>query len=93
MTLINDKNKKKNTNEMDAGEYESPHLSEDEIENLDLNSDIVKKYMEQYQKETDKYAIWRGTITEGFKKWLKGEKIYDRDKERISHTGGRELFH
>ncbi|MHA1413516.1 MAG: response regulator [Promethearchaeota archaeon] len=84
MTLINDKNKKKNTNEMDAGEYESPHLSEDEIENLDLNSDIVKKYMEQYQKETDKYAIWRGTITEGFKKWLKGEKIYDRDKERIS---------
>ncbi|MHA1329359.1 MAG: hypothetical protein ACTSRH_18950 [Promethearchaeota archaeon] len=45
VTLINDKNKKKNTNEMDAGEYESPHLSEDEIENLDLNSDIVKKYM------------------------------------------------
>jgi len=31
-----------------------------------------------------KYAKWRGTITEGFKKWLKGEKIYDRDKERIS---------
>ncbi|GAH00564.1 unnamed protein product, partial [marine sediment metagenome] len=26
----------------------------------------------------------RGAITEGFKKWLKGEKIYTRDKERIS---------
>lgn len=40
--------------------------------------------MEIYQEGTDKYAIWRGNITEGFKKWLKGEKIYDRDKERIS---------
>ena len=40
--------------------------------------------MALYQERTDKYAIWRGSITEGFKKWLKGEKIYDRDKERIS---------
>ncbi len=41
---------------------------------------IIKKY----EEETGKYAIWRGVVTEGFKKWLKGEKIYDRDKERIS---------
>lgn len=40
--------------------------------------------MEQYQKETTKYAIWRGAITEGFIKWLKGEKVYTRAKERIS---------
>ena len=40
--------------------------------------------MEKYEKETGKYAIWRGIITEGFKKWQRGEKIYDRDKERIS---------
>lgn len=37
-----------------------------------------------YEEQSNKYAEWRGTVTEGFKKWLKGEKIYDRDKERIS---------
>jgi len=37
-----------------------------------------------YEETTDKYANWRGNITEGFMKWLKGEKIYDREKERIS---------
>ncbi len=40
--------------------------------------------MLEYEEETGKYSIWRGTITEGFKKWKDGEKIYDRDKERIS---------
>ncbi len=40
--------------------------------------------MLRYEKETKKYAIWRGIITEGFKKWQKGEKIYNRSKERIS---------
>ena len=40
--------------------------------------------MERYERETGKYAIWRGLVTEGYKKWAKGEKIYDRDKERIS---------
>ncbi|MHA1499555.1 MAG: response regulator [Promethearchaeota archaeon] len=40
--------------------------------------------MDMYENETDRYAIWRNTITEGFKRWLKGEKIYMRDKERIS---------
>ena len=49
-----------------------------------MNSEEIKELMEIYQEGTDKYAIWRGNITEGFKKWLKGEKIYDRDKERIS---------
>jgi len=40
--------------------------------------------MKRYEVETGKYAIWRGVITEGFKKWKEGEKVYDRDKERIS---------
>ncbi len=62
----------------------SPHLSDEEIENLDLNDEKIKEYMEQYQEETNKYPVWRGSITEGFKKWLKGETIYDREKERIS---------
>jgi len=40
--------------------------------------------MEHYEKETGRYSIWRGVVTEGYKKWKKGEKIYHRDKERIS---------
>ncbi|MHA2007095.1 MAG: response regulator [Promethearchaeota archaeon] len=40
--------------------------------------------MEKYELETGRYALWRGIVTEGFKKWKKGEKIYHRDKERIS---------
>lgn len=40
--------------------------------------------MKKYEKETGRYAIWRGIITEGFRRWQKGEKVYQRDKERIS---------
>ena len=40
--------------------------------------------MLRYESETGKYAIWRGIITEGFKNWKAGKKIYSRDKERIS---------
>ncbi len=39
--------------------------------------------MENYEKETGKKVIWRGIITENFKKWKRGEKIYINDKERI----------
>ncbi len=39
--------------------------------------------MRTYEKETNKKAIWRGNITESFKKWQRGEKIYIDDKERI----------
>lgn len=62
----------------------SPKLSDEEIKNLDLTSEKAKKLMKEYEETTDKYANWRGNITEGFMKWLKGEKIYDREKERIS---------
>jgi CheY-like chemotaxis protein len=55
-------------------------------ENGKNNDDEVEKTaeMKRYEEETGKYAIWRGVITEGFKKWKEGEKVYDRDKERIS---------
>ena len=49
-------------------------------------SDDTKKTKEmlQYEEETGKYAIWRGKVTDGFLRWKAGEKIYDKDKERIS---------
>jgi len=78
--LIIKKGEKDSTDEF----YDSPHMTDDEIEKLDLNSEKAQDLMRKYQKSFDKYAIWRDSITEGFKKWLKGEKIYDRDKERIS---------
>jgi len=59
-------------------------MTDEEIKNLDLTSEQGKKLMKEYEETTDKYAKWRGNITEGFMKWLKGEKIYDREKERIS---------
>ena len=42
------------------------------------------KEMEDFEKGTGKRAIWRGNITETFKKWQKGEDDFDIDKERIS---------
>lgn len=49
------------------------------------NSSIEKsEEMKKYEKETGRYSVWRGIVTEGYKKWQKGEKIYHRDKERIS---------
>jgi len=59
-------------------------MTEKEIKKLDLYDENIKLRMKKYESETGKYAIWRGAVTEGFKKWLKGEKIYTRDKERIS---------
>ena len=49
-----------------------------------ISEDINKtEEMEKYENETGKKAIWRGRITDSFKKWQKGEKIYEKDKERI----------
>ncbi|MEE9377429.1 MAG: response regulator [Candidatus Lokiarchaeia archaeon] len=52
--------------------------------NSNNNSFEKSDEMKKYEKETGRYAIWRGAITEGFRKWQKGEKVYHRDKERIS---------
>ncbi len=40
--------------------------------------------MIKYEAETGKKAIWRSVVTEGFKKWQKGEKIYIEVKERLN---------
>ena len=47
---------------------------------------VIKKTneMTQYEEETGNYAIWSNKITDGFLRWKKGEKIYEKDKERIS---------
>ncbi len=76
MLKINNSNEKNNDSE--------PKLTEEDIKNLDLNSEKVKELMKLYEEDTAKYAIWRGAITTGFLNWLRGEKIYDREKERIS---------
>ena len=76
MLKINNSDEKKNDPE--------PKLTEADIKNLDLKSEKVKELMKQYEEDTTKYAIWRGAVTTGFINWLRGEKIYDREKERIS---------
>lgn len=68
----------------DEENNDEPILTDEEIENLDLNSERAQKLIKQFEKETGKYAIWRGNVTEVFKKWLRKEKIYLREKERIS---------
>lgn len=68
----------------EEGKNSKQIMSDEEITKLDLKSEKANKLMKKYEDETGKYAIWQEKITEGFKKWLKGEKIYDRDKERIS---------
>jgi len=78
-------NAKKNEKNKDIDdESKRRSMTDEEIAKIDLDDKNVQELMKEYQEKTDKYAIWRGSITEGFKKWLKGEKIYDRDKERIS---------
>ena len=40
--------------------------------------------MKKYEEETGKNAVWKDSVTEGFKKWLRGERIYEKNKERIT---------
>nr|MDO8115328.1 response regulator [Candidatus Sigynarchaeota archaeon] len=40
--------------------------------------------MREFEEATGLRSVWRGVITETFKKWDKGEKVYTRDKERIA---------
>jgi len=59
-------------------------LEDQELSELNLNKEDVLQKIDQYEQKYDKHAIWYNKITENFKKYLKGEKVYDRDKERIS---------
>ncbi len=47
--------------------------------------------MEDFENATGKRAIWRGNVTETFRKWQKGENNIDIEKERISLYVSREL--
>ena len=60
------------------------NLSKEDEENGDIYKGELTGEMLKYKKETGKYPVWRGLVTESFKKWQKGEKVYNRDKERIS---------
>nr|MDO8083357.1 response regulator [Candidatus Sigynarchaeum springense]MDO8119550.1 response regulator [Candidatus Sigynarchaeota archaeon] len=40
--------------------------------------------MKEFEAETGLRSIWRGVVTETYKKWEKGEKVYTREKERIA---------
>lgn len=75
------KHKKMENNGEDSQEIEDTEI---ELSFDDLGEVIKTEKMKEYEEITGKYSVWRGGVTEGFKKWLKGEKIYDRDKERIS---------
>lgn len=58
---------------------------------INISNNIEKTpEMDRYEKETGKKAIWRGILTESYKKWLKGEKIYEQDKERITFLTSEE---
>jgi CheY-like chemotaxis protein len=47
-------------------------------ENKKLTDEMIK-----YEEATGKKAIWHGAVTEGFKKWQRGEEIYGIDKKGI----------
>lgn len=79
-----DDNKEQDSESKREKNQEQPHMTDEEIEKLNLASEKAKYLMKKYEQQTGKYAIWRETITKEFKRWLKGEKIYTRDKERIS---------
>ena len=48
-----------------------------------IEDDKLTEEMMKFEKETGKKALWKGVVTEQFKKWQRGEKIYDQEKERI----------
>ncbi|MFX1256469.1 MAG: response regulator [Promethearchaeota archaeon] len=74
--MDNSKNKKK---KKFNGNSKNSKYGNDEMDETEKTEEMLK-----YEMETGKYSIWRGVVTEGFKKWKEGGKIYDRDKERIS---------
>ena len=75
-TKISNHKKNEEKSKKDNNEKLNMNNSDDSIEKTEA--------MKKYEKATGRYAIWRGNITEGFRKWQKGEKVYQRDKERIS---------
>jgi CheY-like chemotaxis protein len=57
----------------------------EESQELDAQDEAQKtSEMKKFEEETGLRSIWRGVITETYKKWAKGEKVYTREKERIA---------
>ncbi|MFX0178124.1 MAG: PleD family two-component system response regulator [Candidatus Hodarchaeota archaeon] len=55
-----------------------------QIQQLGLSKELLREKLIEYEKETGKYAVWEGRITKTFYRYLTGQKIYERLKERIS---------
>ncbi|MFX0073041.1 MAG: response regulator [Candidatus Hermodarchaeota archaeon] len=55
-------------------------------ENIENIAEFENKTEEmiEFEQETGKKAIWRGNITDAFKKWQNGERVYAKNKERIN---------
>lgn len=51
--------------------------------NIITGNGKLTEEMMRFEKETGKNALWKSAVTEKFKKWQRGEKIYNQDKERI----------
>lgn len=77
--------KKKTTESSENNQFKNSEPEEKLLDDEENEGNIEKtEEMLKYEEETKKYAVWRGVVTEGFKKWAQGQKIYDREKERIS---------
>ena len=59
---------------------------DESIQKLGLNREDLKEKMINFEKETGKNAVWEGQVTEAFRQYLAGQKVYKRskEKERIS---------
>ena len=86
--MLNISNKESIKNSVDKERDIKTHIEEimriKEIAKLNFSRKDIEAKIKNYRDETGKYAIWRDNITKEFLRYLKGEKIYDRDKERIS---------
>lgn len=57
---------------------------DERLEYEDNENEEKTEEMKQFELETGKKAKWRGIVTEAFKKWQKGERVYSKNKERIN---------
>ncbi len=55
-----------------------------QIQQLGLSKELLREKQIEYEKETGKNPVWDGRITKTFYRYLTGQKVYERSKERIS---------
>ncbi len=83
---MENKSKEVSNNNMLGGSTDEEELLKAYLERKEKLPQVI-----QYEKETRNYAIWGGKLTEDFKKWLKGEKVNSKKKERISFYVTRDM--